>query len=79
MVHYSSYIAYYKGGAKNPLKGVSMKFFVCARTAKFACFQGVKKLGDYIMAYIAKSWFRGDLKDYLVFKCNLYNVPRHNI
>lgn len=62
VVQYSSYIAYYKGGAKNPLKGISMKFLVYARIAKFVCIQGVKKLGDHIMAYMAKSSFRGDLR-----------------
>lgn len=52
VVHYSSHIIYYEGGAKNPLKGTSMKFLVYARNASFVCIQGVKKLGEYIMAYI---------------------------
>ena len=52
MVHYSSNIVYYEGGAKNPLKGTSLKFLVYARNASFVCIQGVKKLGEYVMAYI---------------------------
>ena len=35
----------YEGGAKNPLKGTSLKFLVCARNASFVCIQGVKRLG----------------------------------
>ena len=42
MVHYSSHAQVYEGGAKNPLKGISMKFLECARNAKFACVQGVR-------------------------------------
>lgn len=34
VVHYSSYIIYYEGGAKNPLKGTSLKFLVCAQNAQ---------------------------------------------
>ena len=45
MVHYSSRTNYCEGGAKNPLKGIPMKFFVCARNASFACEQGGKKPG----------------------------------
>ena len=45
MVHYSSRTNYCEGGAKNPLKGIPMKFLICARNASFACIQGVKKLG----------------------------------
>ncbi len=52
MVHYSSDTFYYEGGAKNLLKGTSMKFLVCARNASFVCEQGVKNLGTYVMAYI---------------------------
>ena len=52
MVHYSSRVIYYEGGAKNPLKGTSLKFLVCARNASFVCIQGVKRLGKYVMAYI---------------------------
>ncbi len=52
MVHYSSHTYYYEGGAKNPLKGTSLKFLVCARNASFVCRQGVKRLGYYVMAYI---------------------------
>ena len=42
LVQYSSDIAYYEGGAKNPLKGTSLKFLVNARNASFVCFQGVR-------------------------------------
>ena len=42
----------YEGGAKNPLKGTSLKFLACARNASFVCIQGVKRLGYYVMAYI---------------------------
>ena len=52
MVHYSSHTGVYEGGAKNPLKGISMKHLVCARNASFVCIQGVKRLGKYVMAYI---------------------------
>ena len=45
MVHYSSRTKVYEGGAKNPLKGTSLKFLVSARNASFVCFQGVKNLG----------------------------------
>ena len=52
MVHYSSRTSYCEGGAKNPLKGIPMKFLVCARNASFACEQGGKRQGYYIMAYV---------------------------
>lgn len=52
MVHYSSRTKVYEGGAKNPLKGTSLKFLAYARNASFVCIQGVKRLGEYIMAYI---------------------------
>lgn len=51
MVHYSSNTQSYEGGAKNPLKGTSLKFLVYARVAKLVCFQGVKILGTFVMAY----------------------------
>jgi len=35
MVHYSSHAMFYEGGAKNPLKGTSLKFLVFARNASF--------------------------------------------
>ena len=52
MVHYSSHTNFCEGGAKNPLKGTSLKFLVCARNASFVYIQGVKRLGYYVMAYI---------------------------
>ena len=36
---------FYEGGAKNPLKDISLKFLVYARNASFVCIQGVKNLG----------------------------------
>ena len=57
MVHYSSHTKFYEGGAKNPLKGVSLKFLVYARDASLVCVQGVKKLGNYVMAYILPPGF----------------------
>ena len=68
MVHYSSCTAYYEGGAKNPLKGTSMKFLVGARNASFVCLQGVKNLGYYVMAYIRFSLFSRRLEILSFFK-----------
>ena len=51
LVQYSSNIAYYEGGAKNPLNGTHKVSYKCA--GRQACvFLGNKKLGKYIMAYI---------------------------
>ena len=69
MVHYSSRTSYCEGGAKNPLKGIPMKFLVCARNASFVCFQGVKKLGLLYNGIYKSPWFRGGLK--INFKLNL--------
>ena len=52
MVHYSSNLDYYEGGAKNPLKGTSMKLVINARNAQFCVLVGRKNVGTYIMAYI---------------------------
>ena len=52
MVHYSSDFDYYEGGAKNPLKGTSMKLVINARNAQLCVFIGRKNIGKYIMAYI---------------------------
>ena len=46
MVHYSSGIVYYEGGAKNPLKGISMKFLVCAQNAQFGVLAGSKEIRE---------------------------------
>ena len=43
MVHYSSDNLYYEGGAKNPLKGISMKFLVNAQNAQLCVFAGSKE------------------------------------
>ncbi len=40
MVHYSSNAFYYEGGAKNPLKGISMKFLVMASFAQIGAVAG---------------------------------------
>ena len=42
MVHYSSCTVYYEGGAKNPLKGTSLKFLVYAQYAQLCVFSGSK-------------------------------------
>ena len=52
MVHYSSNFDYYEGGAKNPLKGTSMKLVINARNAQFCVLVGRMNIGRYIMAYI---------------------------
>ena len=52
MVHYSSNFDYYEGGAKNPLKGTSMKLVINARNAQFCVLVGRMNIGMYIMAYI---------------------------
>lgn len=57
MVHYSSNSSYYEGGAKNPLKGTSMKLVMNARNAQFCVFVGRKDIGTYIMAYIFTPMF----------------------
>ena len=72
VVHYSSYTIYCEGGAKNPLKGVSMKFLVYARNASFVCLQGVRLLGDYVMAYIIIPLLSRRLEIISVFELNLY-------
>ncbi len=43
MVHYSSCANFYEGGAKNPLKGIPMKFLVYARDAQFCVYSGSKE------------------------------------
>ena len=63
MVHYSSDIVYYEGGAKNPLKGKSLKFLVCAQNAQFRVRSGSKKLGIFVMAYKVYPYFRGGLQE----------------
>jgi hypothetical protein len=52
MVHYSSCTIHYEGGAKNPLKDISLKFFINARYAQFCVFLESKILGYDITAYI---------------------------
>ncbi len=63
MVHYSSNFDYYEGGAKNPLKGTSMKLVINARNAQFCVLVGRKKLGWYIMAYIGIPGFVWGLRN----------------
>jgi len=45
MVHYSSHTFYYEGGAKNPLKGTSLKLCIFARNASFVYLYKGKKVG----------------------------------
>jgi hypothetical protein len=44
MVHYSSCTVYYEGGAKNPLKGTSLKFLVNAQNAQLCVVSGRKEI-----------------------------------
>ena len=44
MVHYSSHTGVYEGGAKNPLKGISMKFLECARNSQVCVCLGSKEV-----------------------------------
>ena len=57
MVHYSSNLVCHEGGAKNPLKGTSMKLVINARNAQFCVVVGRKNIGKYIMAYISTPIF----------------------
>lgn len=77
MVHYSSYTVYYEGGAKNPLKGTSLKFRVNAQNAQLCVFSWSKEIRVRCNGIYPIPWFRGDLIK--VIKCNLYKVPRHNV
>lgn len=61
MVHYSSYTVYYEGGAKNPLKGTSLKFFVNAQNAQFCVFSGSKEFRVEYNGIYSIPYFRGDL------------------
>ncbi len=62
MVHYSSNIAYYEGGAKNPLKGISMKFLVSALNAQFCVFSGSKDIRELCNGiHITSPYYRGGL------------------
>ena len=45
MVHYSSRTIYYEGGAKNPLKGTSLKLCIFARNASFVYLYKGKRVG----------------------------------
>ena len=47
MVHYSSNLVCHEGGAKNPLKGISMKFLVNARVCQTCVFSGSKDFGGF--------------------------------
>ena len=61
MVHYSSRVSYYEGGAKNPLKGIHEASCLCAK-CQFCVFAGSKILGKCVMAYIFQPYYRGGLK-----------------
>ena len=62
VVHYSSNIVYYEGGAKNPLKSISMKFLDYARNAQFGVFSGSKDFRDTRNGICVYPYYRGDLK-----------------
>lgn len=62
MVHYSSNIVYYEGGAKNPLKSISLKFLVCARNAQFGVLSGSKDNRDTYNGIYVYPYYRGGLK-----------------
>ena len=46
MVQYSSQVSIFEGGAKNPLKGISMKFLVLAYNAQLWVGAGSKDVGQ---------------------------------
>ncbi len=62
MVHYSSYIVYYEGGAKNPLKGISMKFLVSALNAQFGVLSGSKEFREIRNGIRIIPYVRGGLE-----------------
>ena len=71
MVHYSSNLVCHEGGAKNPLKGTSMKFLVNARYAQFCVFSGSKdNRVKYNGIYCTPS-YRGGLNCYNINLVNL--------
>jgi hypothetical protein len=45
MAHYSSQLIHYEGGAKNPLKSISVKLMVLASYAQFGVSAGRKVNG----------------------------------
>ena len=62
VVHYSSYIIYYEGGAKNPLKGTSLKFLVRAQNAQLCVHSGSKESRAICNGiHIYRPYFRGGL------------------
>lgn len=61
MVHYSSCTVYYEGGAKNPLKGTSLKFFVNAQNAQLCVLSGSKEVRVICNGIHVIPFFRGDL------------------
>ena len=65
MVHYSSDFDYYEGGAKNPLKGTSMKFLVYARYAQFCVFSGSKINRVKYNGIYSNPYYRGGLNYYI--------------
>ena len=62
MVHYSSDIVYYEGGARNPLKSISMKFLVYAWNAQFGVFTGSKDSRDTCNGICVYPYYRGGLR-----------------
>ena len=45
MVHYSSRVIYYEGGAKNPLKGIHEASCLCAK-CQFCVYSGSKEVRE---------------------------------
>ena len=62
VVHYSSDIVYYEGGAKNPLKSISMKFRVYAQNAQFGVYTWSKDFRDTCNGICVYPYYRGGLK-----------------
>ena len=61
MVHYSSHTGVYEGGAKNTLKGISMKFLECARNSQVCVCLGSKEVRVVCSGIHIIPWFRGGL------------------
>lgn len=52
MAHYSSHFIFYEGGAKNPLKSISVKLLVPASYAQFGVGAGRIEYWATVMAYV---------------------------
>ena len=58
MVHYSSRVSYYEGGAKNPLKGIHEASCLCAK-CQFCVILGSKETRVICNGIHMIPWFRG--------------------